>query len=121
MIVYRQHNFSKQSGTISRSKLEAKKVDRVLESVNDIDKSTTNEYSEQKNKSQKGKLYENFSKKPFPKDEVNSEKSRIKKKNADEEEEEEEEEEEAESGTFELEFDWKGQTRSNSFYTRLGN
>ena len=64
MIVYRQHNFSKQSDTISRSKLEAKKVDRDLEGINDFDKSTRNKYSEQKNRVQKGKLYENAAKNP---------------------------------------------------------
>ena len=73
LIVYRQHNFSKQSDIISRSKLEAKKADRDLESVND-------KYSEQKDRVQKGKLYENAAKKPSPKDAVKSEKSRIKKK-----------------------------------------
>ena len=59
LIVYRQHNSSKQSDIISRSK-RSKKADRDLESVND-------KYSEQKDRVQKGKLYENAAKKPSPK------------------------------------------------------
>jgi glutamine cyclotransferase len=72
MIVYNQHNSSKQS--------EAKMVDRDLEGINDFDKSTRNKFSEQKNGIQKGKLHEDAAKESIPEDEVKSEKIRIKRK-----------------------------------------